>query len=390
MTSRLAALVAALSLGGAHAAAAQSVSDALTFLLTNQGVQTGSVERDREAALATSNTISRGLVVNLATLPVPSSSTAFLYRLNPELGTVERASESFGPFFIERALTAGRGQISFGFTVQQFHFTSLDGRELRDGSLITTANQFVDESEPFDVDRLTLDLDANVTTFYGNVGVTNRVEVGFAVPLVSLFLDGSRENVYRGQRFTQATARARATGLADVLVRTKVKVYEEEGAALAGAVDVRLPTGSTDDLLGAGSSSIRFAGIGSIEGQHLSGHVNLGYTFGGLADEVSFGGAVAVAATPRLSIIAEALGRSIDSPGGIVPIAAAHPTLRDVQTIRLAPGRSRLNIISVAPGIKWNIADTWVLSANVGMPLTNTALAAPFTPFIGLDFALGR
>src|SRR5262245_36006006 len=146
-----AALVAAC----ASTASAQTVSEALTFLMTNQSVQTGDFQRDRSAAQATSDTISRAILANLATLPVASSSSGFLYRLNPELGTVERATQSFGPFFVERALTAGRHQASIGLTFQNLRFTSLDGRNLRDGSLVTTANQFVDESAPFDVDRLT-------------------------------------------------------------------------------------------------------------------------------------------------------------------------------------------------------------------------------------------
>ena len=143
-------------------------------------VVTGDFERDRTAAEATSETISRAILANLATLPVATSSSGFLYRLNPELGTVERATQSFGPFFVERALTAGRHQASIGLTFQQLRFESLDGRTLRNGSLVTTANQFVDEAAPFDVDRLTLNIDARIATLYGNVGVTDRLEVGFA------------------------------------------------------------------------------------------------------------------------------------------------------------------------------------------------------------------
>src|SRR6185295_3804236 len=151
----------AATVTAASAASAQTVTDVLTFLVTNQSVSTGSVERDRVAAQATSVTISRALEANLATLPVASSSGAFVYRLNPELGTVERRTQTFGPFFLERASTAGRGHASVGLTVQHVRFTSLDGRSLTDGSLVTTANQFTDESEPFDVDRLTLDIDAD-------------------------------------------------------------------------------------------------------------------------------------------------------------------------------------------------------------------------------------
>jgi hypothetical protein len=142
-------VVAAMLLGAATVAEAQqTVSDVITFLVTNtnQLVQTGNPDRDRSAAQATSDTISRALLANLATLPVSSSSGAFVYRLNPELGTVERATSTFGPFFVERALTAGEHEASFGLTFQQMRFTSLDGHSLRNGSLVTTANQFVDEA----------------------------------------------------------------------------------------------------------------------------------------------------------------------------------------------------------------------------------------------------
>jgi len=371
-------------------AAAQTVSDVLTFLVTNQGVQTGSVERDRAAATATSTTISRALLANLATLPVASSSGSFVYRLNPELGTPERITQSFGPFFVERAITAGKGQVSFGLTLQQLHFDSLGGRDLRDGSLVTTANQFTDESEPFDVDRLTLDINASVATLYGNVGVTDRVEVGFAAPMVSLVMDGSRLNTYRGRQFTQATAHARATGFADVIVRTKVTAYREEGAAIAGAVDVRLPTGQSDNLLGTGSTSVKFSAIGSLEHGRLSSHANAGVTVGGLAHELSYAGAMALAASSRVTMIGEVIGRLIDSSNGVSAVTAPHPTLRGVETIRLTPSGSFLNSILLAPGVKWNVTDTWVLSANVSIPLTHDGLTAQFTPFVGLDYAFGR
>jgi hypothetical protein len=384
------ALAIAALLGAAPAAHAQSVADVLTFLVTNQGVQTGSVERDREAALATSATISRALLANLATLPVATSSSGFLYRLNPELGTVERTTQNFGPFFIERALTAGKGQVSFGATFQHLRFTSLDGHDLRNGSLITTANQFVDESEPFDVDRLTLDIDASVATLYGNVGVTDRLEVGIAAPMVALVVDGSRINTYRGRTFTQATAHARSVGLADLVLRTKFTPYRENGTALAGAIDLRLPTGRNEDLLGAGSRSVRFSAIGSLEDGRFSSHANAGVTVGGLATEFTYGGALAVAATGRVTVIGEIIGRLIDSAGGIVPVVASHPTLREVETIRLTSDGSRLSMIAVSPGVKWNLSETWVLSANVSIPLTKGGLTAPFTPFVGLDYAIGR
>src|SRR4051794_29490606 len=292
-------------------APAQTVTDVLGFLVTNQSVSTGSVERDRAAAEATSTTISRALAATLATLPVTSSSGAFVYRLNPELGTVERATQSFGPFFTERALSGGVHQATFGLSFQQLHFSSLDGRNLRDGSLVTTANQFTDEAAPFDVDQLMLNIDATVATLYANIGVFDRLDVGVAAPFVALTVDGSRVNTYRGRTFTQATGSARAIGLADVAVRTKVTLVRDAAAGLAAMIDVRLPTGRQEDLLGAGSTAVRFAAIGSVEHGPVSAHANSGMSIGGLAREFSYGGALAVAATGRVSLIGELLGRWI-------------------------------------------------------------------------------
>ncbi len=369
---------------------AQTVTDVLTFLLTNQSVQTGSVERDRAAAQSTTDTISRALLANIATIPVPASSSGFVYRLNPELGTVERSTQSFGPFFVERAQTAGRGQASAGVTFQHLHFSSLDDRDLRDGTFVTTANKFTDETTAFDVDQLTLNIDASIATVYGNVGVTDRLEVGVAAPFVRLSVGGSRVDTYRGRQFTQATASAESVGLADVVARAKYTLYHDDGDGAAAAVDVRLPTGRREDLLGAGSMAMKFSGIGSIERGPIAAHVNGGVTFGGLANEFSYNGAIEFAATGRATVIGELLGRTIDSPGHIVQVSAPNPAIAGVQTLRLVPDTSMLHIVTLVPGFKWNLSSTWILAANVSIPLTSGGLNAPLTPFIRLDYSLGR
>ena len=367
-------------------ASAQTVSDVLDFLVTGHSVQTGSVERDTAAAAATSLTVSRALLANLATLPVPTSSGGFVYKFHPELGTVQRATSSFGPFFVERALAPGHGAASIGLTLQHWQFTALDGRNLRDGTLETTANQFVDELEPFDVDRLRLAIDASIATVHGSVGVGSRTEISAALPFIVLRLNGSRVNAYRGQVFTQAEASATATGLADVVVRTKYTVFEDGAAGVAAAVEARLPTGRQEDLLGSGAMSWRVSAIGSLEGARLSSHANVGFGFGGLARDVTIAGALAASASDRLTLTGEVVGRWMNVPGGITTAAAVHPSLRDVRTLRLVPDGSTLAAISVAPGFKWNVSDTWVLVANTAIPLSRGGLTARLTPFIGFDY----
>src|SRR4029453_1089838 len=85
------------------AEAQQTITDVLSFLMTNRSIPTDDFVRDEQAALATSNTIANLFVLDLASLP-SSSAAGFTYRLDPALGTVIRSSESFGPLFTQRSL----------------------------------------------------------------------------------------------------------------------------------------------------------------------------------------------------------------------------------------------------------------------------------------------
>ena len=124
----------------------QSISDVLSFLVTNRSIPTDDFVRDEQAAIATRDTISDLLVLELATLP-SSSGGGFTYRLDPTLGTVIRASDSFGPLFTERSLLAGQGRASFGMSFSSVIYDNIDGRNLRDGTLVSTASVFQGEPD---------------------------------------------------------------------------------------------------------------------------------------------------------------------------------------------------------------------------------------------------
>jgi hypothetical protein len=368
-----------------------TVQDILGFLVTNQGVQTGDFEKDQEAAQATRDTLTRALLSSVATLPVTTSSGGFTYRFNPTLGTVERASETFGPFYVERALTAGAGQASMGFTFQRASFRSIDGNDLRNGELITVANQFDDEPEPFDVETLTLEMSSSTATFFANLGVGNRVDLGVAVPLVRLSIDGSRLNNYRGQALLQARARATSVGLADIAVRSKVRLTPSDRAgALSAGVEARLPTGREEDLLGAGDLALRFMGIASYEANRAGVYGNFIVGTGGLGREVSYGGAVSVAATPRVTLVGEVMWRRLAGIRAITEVVEPHPRIQGVLTTRLVPGGEDETTSFTVAGFKWNMAATWLLHGHVLIPLSSNGLTTRFTPTVSLDYSFAR
>jgi hypothetical protein len=156
-----------LSRRSAPAAAQQTVSEVLSFPLTNRSIPTGDFVQDASAAAATRDTFSTFLAVELAALPVASSASAFTYRLDRNLGTVIRSSDSFGPFLVERSLTSGLLRGSLALSYQAASFDTIDGRSLTDGTLVATASRLRAEAQPFDVEALSLNLHTKTMTIVG-------------------------------------------------------------------------------------------------------------------------------------------------------------------------------------------------------------------------------
>jgi hypothetical protein len=373
-------------------------ADVISFLVTNPptGVDTGNFQRDQDAAAATRDTITRALLVNLATVPIATSSSGFVYRLDPELGTMARVSDSFGTFFVERAMTSGRGRTSFGMSGTTAAYDRLDGFNLRDGTLITTANQFRDEGAPFDTESLTLKIRTSTLTLFGSYGVTDRLEIGGAVPLVQLHLEGSSLNVYRGNPGLLVSAVADASGVADIALRTKYTLVSVPGGGIAAGAEVRLPTGDETSLLGAGRAALRLLAVGSVEHARLGLHGNFAVVQGGVSDEIDGSGAVTIALTQRVTATGEFLIRHFSDLRTVGTVSALHPTFvgHDLQTgdpvpvdtFRLAPGAENLVLSTAVSGVKWNVKGGMVLTGQVQWRIGNSGLSAPFTPTISLDY----
>ena len=365
----------------------QTVADIVDFLMTNQAVRTEDFERDRAAAEAARDAVSRALLVNLTSVPLASSSSGFLYRLNPALGTMERATQSFGSFFVERALTIGAEHASFGVSFFTTGFDRLGDLQLRDGSLVTTANQFRDEPAPFDTEALTLRIRSSTATVFGSYGVTDSLELGAALPLIHLTLDGQRLNVYRGDPALQALGNASATGIGDVAFRAKYTLAHSSSGACAAAAEVRLPTGDEENLLGAGAAAYRFLGIGSFESGRFTLHGNGGIVIGGVSDELNFSGAGAYAVHPRVTVSGEVLIRRLTELHELQLVPEAHPTFAGVDTLRLVQGDAATTLANAVAGFKWNVNGTFVLGGHLAFPLVRHGLTATLTPTLALEYA---
>ena len=368
-------------------ARAQSIAAGLSTLLTEQTPPPAGYVRDRAAAEATFGTVADLFTIELTSIPVASSSGGFVYHFSPSLGTVERASDSFGPLFTERALRNGKKQLSFGLNYQFTNFTTLQGADLRAGTFPTNTARFANVLQPFSVDTLSLDIDVSSVTGFVSYGVTDRLDVGVVAPITRLHFSGRRVNTFNGVSTLQSSQSHSASGLGDLAMTARYRLTGEGGTGVALGTDLRLPTGREDDLLGTGKTAWRMLGIGSWERSPFAVDVNGGFSVGGVSREVSWASALTFAATPRISLIGELMGRHFNDLTRVEDVYQPHPVLAGIETMRWLPTGGGLQTVYFVTGAKMNIHGRWLLKANVLTRLTDTGLKAKFTPSIALDYA---
>jgi hypothetical protein len=383
-------LSAVLSMTASTAVAQETVGEALSALILSESAPNPSLPKDVQAAMTTRDTVAQLVLVELSNLPIGSSAGGFVYRWNAGLGLVERASPSFGAFFTERALTSGRGVASLGLTVRGGTFNRLQGASLTSGTFPVNASRPAGSTQPNDIDTINLELSTQTWTGYGTFGITDRLDVGVAVPIVTLDVEGRRVNTFLGVSSLQAAGAKRATGVGDVAVRARYALIGEQAHGVTAGLDVRLPTGREEDLLGAGRASTRMFGIASFERGLVATHVNAGYTVGGVSREFGYNAAVTYAPLPRITFVGELLGRRLSNLHRLRDVYAPHPTMPGVETMRWLPQEKGVHQMLASTGMKVNITRSYVLNANMLIRLTDLGLSARVVPSISMDYTFDR
>ena len=358
--------------------------------------------------------------LGIYTLPIGSSSAGFTYALNPTTGEPTLKSDSFGPVFAERPLTSGKGVFNLSFNLQHSSFDTLNGTPVSDQGensrsegLFVSDNGgiWVDGYTQFITDRSYLEASATSYLFNMSYGLAERLDVGLTVPLMQVDVTGRRQQFFDVTRSFQNDPNTRAdfpngpvgvkdliplttasaTGLGDLMVRAKYNFLQSGSQGLAATVDVRLPTGSEEDLLGLGKASTRAMLVGALSlGSRASVYGNGGYTFGGLSDEVHYVGGMdlVVGSSRKLTISGSFIGQTLRDGFGI-------DTLRTLNTVSPSGIRTTfdrplltdesLNILNAAIGAKFNIGGQWLLSGAVLFPVNDAGFRGGPTPIIGID-----
>jgi hypothetical protein len=234
-----------------------------------------------------------------------------------------------------------------------------------------------------------------------------------------------------------------ASGLGDVLLRGKYRVVKAAGGGLALGVDLRLPTGDEENLLGTGATQVKASLIYSGEHGRFSPHVNVGYTFssgslretvgayrlgdetpqpissapdafrtvfrgqepGGplsakdleIPDEIAYTAGFTVQASPRFTLNADVVGRTLLDVNrfGIVSRSFNYREANGGQVLSrqfddvldVVDSSANLTLILGVAGVKWNVAKRVLLNASVLFPLSDSGLRPEVTPVVGLDVA---
>ena len=367
----------------------------------------------------------------LSSFPLASSAGGFTYTFDTALGVFVRSSDSFGPVFAERVDTVGKGRFNLGVNYSHFTFDSINDLDLRDGDLRLvfthqdTNHNGNNETLFFEGDvitaQLSLKINTDITAFVFNYGITDRFDVGTAIPIVHVGIDARTDAVIERlatgttapgiHRFQNGSDRetfsqsGSATGVGDVVLRAKYRLTPGTKCGLAIGTDFRLPTGEERDLLGTGATGIRPYLIFSAHLGAFSPHLNAGYQWAihpsdgrHRPDEISYTGGFDWALSPRVTFAADVVGRTFLGAGVVsvedqtfeantTTTPGAPPNIVSAVLPRLVVTPGDVNTLLGSVGLKINPVGNLLITINGLFSLGGEGLQDKFTPLIGLDYS---
>jgi hypothetical protein len=404
MSARLSILTLGILLV-ATGAGAQSAGSALRGILFNipggPYAATGALSPNSSSALY-------GLLLGeTTTFPTGTSAGGFTWTFDDTLHVPVRRSRSFGPMFAERPFTTGKGKLNVGAAFQHTTFSSVGGRSLTDlESSIVYENGCCIYRRTSSVG---VQLDRTIVS--ATYGLHDKIDIAAIVPFGSARVTGfsSIYGMEFGVEDTLRTDRSgSSSGIGDILVRTKVALMASDSFDAAAAVDVRLPTGDPEKLLGTGFTQARVMFIGGTTLGSVNPHFNVGYTFGGEgmvfgednrwegsrgdpelisrqpSEEFNYTAGFDIAATLRITIAGDIIGRVVRNSAFMEFIDTGPVGDRQIVP-EVSPGT--VHKLLGAVSAKVSVGGSWLLTGTVLLPLNDNGIKPAVTPVIGFERA---
>lgn len=391
----------------------------------------------------------------LSLLPLASPASGFTFTFDPSAGVMTRSAESFGPVLTERAETIGRHRIYVAFTYQHFGFSSLDDVSLKrlpavythidlnpNGTTRTATDPASPGNPTYELEFITtsnrLDLKTNQYTGYITFGLTNRIDLSLAVPILDVhFGVSSSAHIVRsplnppslkfgyahffdptcvttGGQVTPTelacqaastdktfTNSGQAAGIGDLVLRLKGTVFNGERARAALGIDGRLPTGDAHNFLGSGAYGVK-PFIALSYRARVSPHVNIGYEWNGksilagnvqtgtearLPDQLFYSGGADLGVNKRLTFALDLVGQRLMGATTLHTgpytdiVGSVHPDIPQSTF-----GHSSINLDDLSVGAKVAPIGKLLVTANVLIKLNEGGLRSRAVPLVGLSY----
>jgi hypothetical protein len=328
------------------------------------------------------------LALEVSTAPNGNPSGGLTFTFDTALGTFRRASPTFGPAFAERSLTSGARTLSVGISVLHSHYNSVAGQPIDE---IVVAQSGGEARSTFGADLTT-----DTTVVVANYGVTDRLDVGVVVPWIRTSLSG--EVVLLGPGVRVPLPQLTVSGVGDIAMLAKYRFLARGQGGLAAGLEVRVPSGDTQQSRGLGTTRSLMSLIWS-RGGRVAPHANAGFEVWskGLLispsadirarNQFKYAGGVEVHVTPKLTVLGDVVGRRVFGGGRLGyenVVFEGGPV--SISTDLLVAKGGGLHVVSAAPGFKWNVAGNALVSAHALVTLANQGLRANVTPVIGVDW----
>jgi len=359
---------------------------------------------------AAGEVLAKSIALEVATAPFGSTSGGFTFTFDSSRRIWTRTTSTFGPAFSERALTSGRGKVSAGVNGLRRNYDSFAGGNL--GGLEVA--RLEGANRPADATVLELGLRTETLAVFGHVGVTDRLDVGVAVPMVRIQMNG-RSLALRpgGGEFPAELLSAKSSGVGDIAAVGKYRFWEPatndaaSASGLAAMVTVRLPTGDEAGLRGLGITRTLASLVGSTTIGRVSPHGTVGYEFwsSGVSipsdflrsaeveakDQVVYSAGIEVEVHPLLTANLDVLGRYLRGGGHISSQSFTYPPTSNVfgisRATALVATSQGLHTLVFAPGFKLNLFGGALLSAHALITPSGDGLRDKIAPVVGLDWA---
>jgi hypothetical protein len=370
-----------------------------------------------------------GLIVsNISSFPLSSTTPGVTFDFAG--GELVSVQEGTGPVFADRATTIGRGRINIGFNAtyldmsrvrgiatDQMRFTFTHEDANGDGVLGGADAEGATEADVIDV-TMGMNLTAQIFALYGSWGITKNLDIGVAIPFIHIHMNGTASatinsftyaNTGRASHFFGGTADnpvlvtevpydENAAGIGDVVLRLKYCLLRGSGLDIGALADVRFPTGKEEDFLGSGKTDAILALLFSKKIGDLTPHLNLGYEIRKAdfqSDRVVIRGGFDHRVLQGLTFAADFLGTfDVNSseaiklyPGSVNIVEVGNNGGQVTRTVNLSniPDAQNDNLYNLSVGVKYSPWQSFLILANILVPLNQAGLRATVAPTVGLS-----